>query len=110
MSKSDAVKPFSDQPLAYARIPVRSPEASTRFAIDVLGLERSDQKEFAFRSDDRRRSIMFTARLRRWPSVSRWLTRRRWSGRPRCYRHGKSLSLSSTGRHAGPGLSGGLFQ
>jgi len=52
--------PFWDRPLAYARIPVRSPEAHARFAVDVLGLERSDEEEFAFRSDDRRRSIMFT--------------------------------------------------
>jgi len=59
MSRSDAMTPFSDQPLAYARIPVPSPAAAARFAIDVLGLERSDEKEFAFRSDDRRRSIMF---------------------------------------------------
>jgi len=60
MSKSDAVTPFSRQPLAYARIPVLSPEAAARFAIDVLGLERSDHNELAFRSDDRCRSIVFT--------------------------------------------------
>jgi 2,3-dihydroxy-p-cumate/2,3-dihydroxybenzoate 3,4-dioxygenase len=52
--------PFSNRPLAYARIPVRSPEAHARFVVDFLGLERSDEQEFAFRSDDRRRSIIFT--------------------------------------------------
>ncbi|MGY8638962.1 VOC family protein [Bradyrhizobium sp. 14AA] len=50
--------PFSIPPLAYACIPVRSPGAHARFAVDILGLERSDEQEFAFRSDERRRSIM----------------------------------------------------
>jgi 2,3-dihydroxy-p-cumate/2,3-dihydroxybenzoate 3,4-dioxygenase len=51
--------PFAIRPLAYACIPVRSPEVHARFASDILGLERSDEQELAFRSDDRRRSIIF---------------------------------------------------
>lgn len=50
---------FSDQPLAYVRIPAQSCEAAARFAIDVLGLERSVDNEFAFRADERCRSVMF---------------------------------------------------
>lgn len=51
---------LSDQPLAYARIPTRACEAAARFAVDILGLERSDANDFAFRADERCRSIMFT--------------------------------------------------
>ena len=36
----------------------RSLEVAGQFATDVLGLERSDADEFAFRADDRRRCIM----------------------------------------------------
>jgi 2,3-dihydroxy-p-cumate/2,3-dihydroxybenzoate 3,4-dioxygenase len=51
---------FSDRPLAYVRVPVRSREAAASFAANILGLERSDASGFAFRADERRRSIEFT--------------------------------------------------
>ena len=54
------MSPFSDRPLAYARIPVRSREGAALFAADILGIERSDADQFAFRADERRRSIVFT--------------------------------------------------
>jgi 2,3-dihydroxy-p-cumate/2,3-dihydroxybenzoate 3,4-dioxygenase len=54
------MSPFSDRPLAYARIPVASREAAAIFAADILGLERSGANELAFRADESRQSMVFT--------------------------------------------------
>jgi 2,3-dihydroxy-p-cumate/2,3-dihydroxybenzoate 3,4-dioxygenase len=50
---------FSDRPLAYVRLPARTPEAAARFAEDVFGLERADGAGFALRADERRQSLAF---------------------------------------------------